>query len=152
METVNRLAASVRPRSTSHDNSPALLRTGNASVDTMAEQTSKNPIAEIPIRKALLFQVLLSVISMRVPHSAGLMSLGVNQPSYGIKVKLSDNLEWACWECLLCLAMCQQRLALLTITVPVGYVKHQCWSAHVSLKPSGQTLLASRGQADRTSG
>src|SRR5258705_3052326 len=67
METVKRLAASVRPRSSNHDSSPALVRSGNSSVETRAKQTSNEPIAEIAISSALLFQVLLSVISRKPP-------------------------------------------------------------------------------------
>ena len=81
METVKRLAASVRPRSNDHESSPALVRRGNLSVDTSAEQTKNNPSAEMPKRKTLLVPVLLSVISMRKPPNlAGLKNLGVNQP------------------------------------------------------------------------
>jgi hypothetical protein len=54
---------------------------------------SNDPSAEIPIRNALLFQVLLSVMSMRSPHLAGIMSLGMNRPIYGIDLKVSGALE-----------------------------------------------------------
>jgi hypothetical protein len=59
METVKRLAVSVRPRSTNHASKPALVNSGNSSVDTSAEPTSSEPSAAMPIRKTLLFQVLL---------------------------------------------------------------------------------------------
>ena len=88
MDTVKRLAARVKPRRTTHDNMPALVKRGNRSVDTSAEPRSNDPIADMPIRKALLFQVLLSVISMRSPHLAGLTKLSVNQPIWNY-LKLS---------------------------------------------------------------
>jgi hypothetical protein len=62
IETVNRLATSVRANSTNQDNKPALERRGNLTVDTRAEQSSSNPIAEMVIKRELLFQLLLSFI------------------------------------------------------------------------------------------
>src|SRR2546426_6170780 len=70
METVKRIAASVKTRRTSQDNNPALVRNGNLTVETMAEHTSKNPRVEMLIKSTLLFQLLFSLIvwlSLRRP-------------------------------------------------------------------------------------
>src|ERR1043166_1044353 len=67
IETVNRLAASVRPNSTTQAIKPALVRIGNRSVETAAVQSSTTPNADMPISNALLFQVLLLDISCEYP-------------------------------------------------------------------------------------
>src|SRR5687767_2030851 len=62
MDTVNRLAASVRINRTTQANNPELVRRGRRAVAKSAEQNSNIPSVEMPIRSALLLQSLVSVI------------------------------------------------------------------------------------------
>jgi hypothetical protein len=64
METVKRLAANVSPRSTNQDSTPALVSSGSLSVATRAAPRRSDPNVAIAAKKALLFQVLLSVIRL----------------------------------------------------------------------------------------
>src|SRR5687767_2347693 len=62
MDTVNRLAASVRIRRTTQANNPELVRRGRRAVAKSAEQNRTTPSVEMPIRSTLLLQSLVTVI------------------------------------------------------------------------------------------
>jgi hypothetical protein len=74
METVNRLAASVRTSSTNHDNSPALVKNGSIAVDASAEHKSNAPKAEMPIKRTVLFRSF-SCLIIWMPWLAAVMNL-----------------------------------------------------------------------------
>ena len=68
METVKRLAASVRARRTNHDTKPSLVEKGNLTVEIKPKQRSNNPSEEMLARRTLLFQVLFSLIRVAFPE------------------------------------------------------------------------------------
>src|SRR5882672_1556528 len=106
METVKRLAASVRRSSPSQDNNPALVSKGNSAVDIRAEQTSKVPRAEMLIKRTVLFQFLFSIIVWVSLGRQGLVRL----QSTGLVLLRDRELRvgrqawdweqtWACRQC-----------------------------------------------------
>ena len=62
METVNRLAARVRRRSTTQNKRPGLVRSGSLSVETNAEPMSSEPRAEMTVRKVVPLRLLCVII------------------------------------------------------------------------------------------
>src|SRR5688572_6067136 len=62
IDTVNRLAASVRIKRTTQANKPALVRRGRRAVAKRAEKKRTTPSVEMPIRSRLLLQSLVTVI------------------------------------------------------------------------------------------
>jgi hypothetical protein len=56
METVNRLAARVRTNSTTHDNKPALVKSGSLTVERSAHSSNAHPMTDMLAKKARPFQ------------------------------------------------------------------------------------------------
>src|SRR5688572_13463015 len=77
MDTVNRLAASVRINRTTQANNPELLRRGRRAVAKSAKQDSTIPSVEIAIRSRLLLQSLVTVILL------SLVGFGCDRSPFG---------------------------------------------------------------------
>jgi hypothetical protein len=75
METVNRLATSVRASSTNHDSSPALVKKGSLAVDASAKHKSNAPKAEMLIKRTVLFRFFSWLIILDALVGQGLMNL-----------------------------------------------------------------------------
>src|SRR5688572_16115833 len=108
MDTVNRLAASVRIKRTTQANNPELVRRGRRAVVKSAEKNRITPSVEMPMRSRLLRQSLVTVILL-VPCDFRLRKEPARRALQGRDLRDVG---------LLVLIVNQQRLAEVKITFP----------------------------------
>ena len=124
METVNRLATSVRASSTNHDSSPALVKNGSIAVDASAEHKSNVPKAEMLIKRTLLFRFFSWLIILDALGWAGLMTLPPTTLIF-LRLRTRDQLKTLGLKTypkrLSLLVQCQPRWAVLNIAFSAAW-------------------------------
>ena len=102
IETVKRLAARVKTRSTSHDNNPSLVKKGNLTVAIKPKHTSSNPRVEMLVNRTVLFQFLFSLIVILFPAWSELVEAAAEPFSFCV-IRFAEDLRtrifWSAGQC-----------------------------------------------------